>query len=134
MHILLLFWLLRLNPSYSTTVVTNQPSTFVDGNESDLISLLNRVESELKVYVYPIPPRIRRCEKPAGSGGFPQTGSRVREMFQMEELIPNYYRNATAVLTNNPDEADVFIIDHEWICLRVGNEEFARKNGALKEQ
>ena len=112
--------------SYATT-----PNPFFDGSEEALQQVLARAEAELKIFVYPIPPDIRRCnmygDGPSSGGGFPKNpfGSRHREMFSMEQRLPAYLRT---LATSNPDEADVFVIDHEWMCLRVGNEEHARKS------
>ena len=103
-------------------------SAFLDGSEAKLIELIERAEQELKIFVYPMPEQARRCKMEKIDGrmtGFPPSSGRMREMFQMEQMLPRYF---TTIATKDPNEADVFIIYHEWICLRVGNEEFERRN------
>ena len=103
-------------------------SAFLDGSEDNLIELIERAERELKIFVYPIPQQARRCKMRKIDGrftGFPPSSGRMREMFQMEQMLPRYLQS---IATKDPNEADVFIINHEWICLRVGNEEFERRD------
>ena len=103
-------------------------SAFLDGSEDNLLELISRAERELKIFVYPIPKKARRCTMQKIDGrqtGFPPSSGRMREMFQMEQMLPRYLRS---IATDDPNEADVFIIDHEWLCLRIGNEEFMRRD------
>eukprot|EP01041_Mallomonas_annulata_P006117 gene6117-12384_t len=85
-----------------------------DGSEDYYLSLIKQAEKDLKVFVYPFPPNIRRCKKNFKPG--------LKEMFDMEIQIPKYYKEYSLTTTSNPEEANVFIVDHEWICLRVGSE------------
>jgi hypothetical protein len=94
-------------------VKSTHTNPFVDGSENKLLKLISLAESGLRVYVYDIPTNIRRCGKPFRPG--------LKQMFDMEYQIPRYYRNST-MLTKNPQDANIFIVDHEWICLRVGSE------------
>lgn len=108
------------------SVPVSSSSAFLDGSEAKLIELIEHAEQELKIFIYPMPPEARRCTMEQINGrmtGFPPSSGRMREMFQMEQMLPRYL---ATIATKDPKEADVFIIYHEWICLRVGNEEFAR--------
>lgn len=89
---------------------------FLDGSEDALLELASLAEKELKVFVYPIPKHAKRCN--LERGGFEAA---ERPMFQMELDLPLYLKGHPTVATLNPDEADIFLVDHEWLCLRIGN-------------
>ena len=97
---------------FSLTYLSNC-SVFRDGSEKNLMQLVETVEKQLKVFIYPIPAHVRRCKKPFRPD--------LKVMFDMELRLPKYLSNSV-VHTTDPDEADIFLVDHEWICLRVGSE------------
>jgi len=96
---------------------------FKDGSEESLIRLIRLAELELKIFVYPIPDGIRRCNKPFKGG--------LRDMFDMELRLPKYYKTSV-VATQDPEMADLYLVDHEWICLRVGSEPSRRAPDRFK--
>lgn len=96
-------------------------SSFWDGSEERLLELIDRAERELKVFVYPFPPTARRCDM--SRGGYIHQASMPKQMFQMELLLPEYLQKHSLVSTLNGSEADLFMVNHEWICLRIANEE-----------
>jgi len=99
-------------------------SPFVDGSEDILLELLDKVERELKVFVYSLDEiqGLRRCDMKYG-GFTPVNNPATRSNFQQELDMPLFMQNHKSVRTLNPEEADYFLIVHEWICLRIGNED-----------
>jgi hypothetical protein len=96
------------------------PLPFLDGSESRLVQLLDRIDKELKVFTYPIPNGTKRCN--LRYGGFTSINNPTEKLqFQMELTIPQFLKNHKTVATSKPEEADLFLIDHEWICILIGN-------------
>jgi len=112
------------------------PSPFLDGSEERLLELIDLAERELKVFVYPFPPNARRCDM--SRGGFIPQSNMAKQMFQMESMLPSYLQKHALVATQNGSEADLFMVNHEWICLRIANEEThwrrdRKKTGGVNE-
>lgn len=86
-------------------------------SSEDLFALMGSVESNFKVFVYSIPQSAKRCNLSKGGFSLPS----FRKMFGIEQLIPQYFRSNGMLRTENPHEANAFIIEHDWLCLRIGN-------------
>ena len=79
---------------------------FVGKSERSLLALVDKAEVTLKVFVYPIPRAARRC-----------TAAITDYRYEMETRLHAYFLQHKLVHTNNTDEADLFLIQHEWVCL-----------------
>jgi hypothetical protein len=95
--------------------LTGRLPLFLDGSEDSLLNLVGKVEQSFKVFVYPIPKNAARCNLDKGFN------SRDGPMFQLEQQFPKYLKSHKTVFTKNPDEADYFLIEHEWLCIRIAN-------------
>jgi len=105
---------------FSKDINNDKHGPFREGSEEALIKKIIKIKTEMKIFTYPIPENIRRCD--LKYGGFTPLNTRTaKENFHMELELPHYFQNHSTLSTNNPEEADFFIIHHEWLCIRIGN-------------
>jgi len=96
------------------------------GGEEELEALVKQAESELKVFVYTLPSWIQGQRGPAQDPNFCYNlamdptffpNNETRLYYMPEQKFPEYYSNVSATRTTNPDEADIFIVPHDYICM-----------------
>ncbi len=83
-------------PMRSTSVIFSELQPFMD-------QMLDLSEKQLKVYIYSTPGGIFN----------PSKDYWIPDHFHIEFLIPQYIRKA-GLATNNPEEADYFLIEHNF--------------------
>ena len=83
-------------PMTSTSIIFSELHPFME-------QMLDWSEKELKVFIYPIPKGIF----------IPSKNDWIPDHFHIEFLIPNYIRKA-GLTTDNPKEADYFLIEHRF--------------------
>ena len=90
-----------------------------------LLKLIDIAESELKVFIYPIPEHVERFADEDPDNWQECTGRGHELHFCIEELFIRYLRDVrdnfesypnikTNFVTKNSDLANAFIIDHTW--------------------
>lgn len=72
---------------------------FTDAN---LIEWCDIAKNSLKIYVYDNPAPQHGCNK-------------IRDYFKLEHMLPTYIKSST-VYTSNPEEADLFLVQHDLVC------------------
>eukprot|EP01041_Mallomonas_annulata_P009025 gene9025-18688_t len=69
-----------------------------------LMEWISRAEHDLKIFIYDKPLSLQ------------QNNATCYDYFQAEYRIPNYIRNVS-LYTTNPDQANLFLIEHDFTCL-----------------
>ena len=78
------------------------------GSESDLLKACDAAEQSLKVWVYSKPNEINNdvCKS-------------IAQYFHLEFLLPQYLKGRSVVLAESPETADLFLVDHDTVCLSL---------------
>lgn len=120
MFIYLFLYLIYI--SFLSFIVADNLNIFWDDfSEETIFHLINQIESQLRIYIYPFPSDSYYLSHL-------ELKHEVLPHFRVELLFKQYLQsynklrflndsNENYILTTNPDDANLFIIDHQWLTI-----------------